>query len=141
MSEGRFEGRKFYFPTNHSLFHLFNRFRPFWTIYKTESSGEFIPDPYIAAYINCALWLMYGSPLVHQAVISAIGILLETLYICVYIFYTSQKKRVIVTGLMCVAAAILIAVTIMNICGFADDHTNRRETFTGVLCAITGVCM
>ncbi|OAE25321.1 hypothetical protein AXG93_4620s1350 [Marchantia polymorpha subsp. ruderalis] len=44
-------------------------------------------------------------------------------------------------GLMCVAAAILIAVAVLNIYGFDNDHTNTRETFTGVLCAIAGVCM
>ncbi|BBN06757.1 solute carrier family 50 (sugar transporter) [Marchantia polymorpha subsp. ruderalis] len=120
-------------------------FRPFWTIYKTKSSGEFTAYPYIATLFNCALWLIYGSPLVHKAVliliINAIGVFLEILYICVYIIYSSPKKRVIVMGLMCVAAAILIAVAVLNIYGFDNDHTNTRETFTGVLCAIAGVCM
>ena len=60
--------------------------------------GDFSCDPYVTAFLNALLWVVYGSPAVKLQVlvltINSTGAALEFLYIVIYCVYAPRDGRV-----------------------------------------------
>jgi solute carrier family 50 protein (sugar transporter) len=66
--------------------------RTFIAIRTNGSVGEFSPIPYLAALLNCAVWVLYG--LVHPnstpvVIISGIGVVIELVYMAFFVYYSA----------------------------------------------------
>lgn len=60
---------------------------------------EFKPDPYLAAILNCAFWVLYGLPFVTPdstlvITINGFGLGLELVYIAIYVTFAGRKGKV-----------------------------------------------
>lgn len=59
----------------------------------------FSPIPYLATLLNCMMWVLYGIPLVHPhsllvVTINGTGLLLQTIYLTIFILYSTPPARV-----------------------------------------------
>ncbi|XP_058095853.1 bidirectional sugar transporter SWEET4-like isoform X2 [Magnolia sinica] len=109
----------------------------FCHIWKKRSVEQFSPIPYLAALLNCTLWMLYGLPMVQPhciliVTINGSGFLIELFYVLMFIYYSDRKKRMQVLVMLllevcfcgAVAAFVLLVV-----------HTpERRSLIVGSLC-------
>ncbi|CAH8300546.1 unnamed protein product [Eruca vesicaria subsp. sativa] len=118
----------------------------FWRIYKKKSVEEFQPWPYVAAMMNCMLWVFYGLPVVHKdsilvTTINGVGMVFEALYISVFLIYCGGKKNIRrKVGLYLVAEVISVAAIVL-ITLFAIQNSFAKQTFVGVICDIFNIGM
>ena len=70
----------------------------FWQIYQRKATGKYSGVPYIATLLNCLMWTFYGSGSVANLMlvltINVAGVIIESLYIGIHLFYGDQKSRV-----------------------------------------------
>lgn len=64
-----------------------------------QKVDEFKADPYLATVLNCALWVVYGLPVVHPnsllvITINASGLAIELLYLAVFIYFSPAPRKV-----------------------------------------------
>ncbi|KAH6792119.1 hypothetical protein C2S52_002596 [Perilla frutescens var. hirtella] len=117
----------------------------FWRICKNKSTEEFHPYPYIAAMMNCMLWIFYGLPIVHPdstlvITINSFGLFMEIVFLSIFFIYTSKNKnRPIIFMFVVGELAFLAAIVVITLLCF-DTHT-KRSMFTGILCDIFGIIM
>ncbi|KAG6395959.1 hypothetical protein SASPL_142093 [Salvia splendens] len=69
-----------------------------WSIYKNKSIMNFLPYSFLAAFMNCILWILYGMPFVHPdstlvVTINSIGLALEIIYLIVFMIYANKTYR------------------------------------------------
>ncbi|XP_024996935.1 bidirectional sugar transporter SWEET4-like isoform X3 [Cynara cardunculus var. scolymus] len=75
-------------------------FRPtFVKIVKKGEVEQFSPIPYLATFVNCGIWVLYGLPLVHPhsllvITINGSGFVIETIYLLLFLIYSDRKQRV-----------------------------------------------
>ncbi|XP_004487836.1 bidirectional sugar transporter SWEET17 isoform X2 [Cicer arietinum] len=98
-------------------FSFFVWYRPtFWRIIKQKSTEDFSSFPYICTLLNSSLWTYYGTIKDGEylvATVNGFGIVVETIYILLFLIYAPKKIRVktaIVGGILDVgvfAAAVV----------------------------------
>ena len=69
----------------------------FWRIIKRGSTEEFESLPYICTLLNSALWTYYGiikPGALLVATINGFGILVETIFVTLFLIYAPAKSRV-----------------------------------------------
>ncbi|KAL4379692.1 hypothetical protein GQ457_02G020210 [Hibiscus cannabinus] len=116
----------------------------FFRIYKKKTVEEFQPIPYLCTVMNCILWCFYGLPIVKKdnllvLTINAIGLVIELLYLTVYVIYANdRKKRLIVAYVLIGEAGLAVAVVLVAMFAFNGSH---RTLFVGVLSDIFNIVM
>ena len=105
---------------------------------------QFSPFPYLATFLNCALWVIYGLPSVHPNAlhvlsINAVGIAFETIYLAIFFLYSPRPLRLKVVKIL-LAELALIATVVAVVLTTAHTH-ERRSLIVGILCVIFGTCM
>lgn len=116
----------------------------FSTIFKKKRTEEFSVVPYIAALLNCLLWVFYGLPIVHPhsvlvVTINSIGAVFEIGYISIFFIYTTGKERI---KLLKMVGAILSFFLVVVIGTFSLAHTvEKRTLFVGSVCVVIGTLM
>nr|XP_043616617.1 putative bidirectional sugar transporter SWEET7d [Erigeron canadensis] len=116
----------------------------FWRIIKNKSVEEFKPDPYLACFINCMLWVFYGLPFNHPnsllvITINAIGLAIEIIYLIIFWTHgnSTHKKKICLWIL-----AEFIFVGGLAAIDLAVFHTHEsRSMFVGICCVIFGIVM
>ncbi|KAK8672554.1 hypothetical protein V6N13_110919 [Hibiscus sabdariffa] len=94
--------------------------------------------------MNCILWCFYGLPIVKKdnllvLTINAIGLVIELLYLTVYVIYANdRKKRLIVAYILIGEAGLAVAVVLVAMLAFNGSH---RTFFVGVLSDIFNIVM
>ncbi|MED6106492.1 hypothetical protein PIB30_005122 [Stylosanthes scabra] len=69
----------------------------FWRIIKKRSTEDFSSVPYICTLLNTCLWTYYGLMKPGEylvATVNAFGVLLQTIYITIFLIYAPKHKRV-----------------------------------------------
>lgn len=105
---------------------------------------RFSPTPYLATFLNCALWVFYGLPLVHPdallvLTINAVGVVFETTFLAIFFLYSPQQLRLKVVKIFLAELAFIAAVAVTVL---TTVHTHeRRSLIFGVLCAVFCTCM
>ncbi|KAF5208106.1 Bidirectional sugar transporter sweet6a, partial [Thalictrum thalictroides] len=116
-----------------------------WKIYKRKDVEDFSPNPYLAGIMNCLMWIYYGLPLVTGnnilvIIINTFGLLMEILYVCIYLWYSkSNKQRMSVLWKVGV-----IAVVFALIVGFEMGFTHKGSTRLlagGIQSTIFSICL
>ncbi|XP_020271305.1 bidirectional sugar transporter SWEET4-like [Asparagus officinalis] len=117
----------------------------FVDILKKKSVEKYSPVPYLATFMNCLLWCLYGLPIVHPdsllvITINGSGLVLQGTYILIFlIFANDAKQRSKIVGIL-LAELAFIAVVAGLVLSLTHTH-EKRSMIVGILCIIFGVCM
>nr|AYV91989.1 SWEET5 [Saccharum spontaneum] len=116
----------------------------FLTIIRKRDVEEFVPDPYLATFLNCALWVFYGLPVVHPnsilvATINGTGLAIEAAYLSIFFAFAPRPKRAKMLGVLAVELAFIVAVVAGVVLG-AHTH-EKRSLVVGCLCVFFGTLM
>ncbi|CAI9112597.1 OLC1v1013065C1 [Oldenlandia corymbosa var. corymbosa] len=115
----------------------------FVKIWKQKSVQAFKPDPYVATFLNCLLWVFYGMPFVKPdsllvLSINAVGLVIESIYIAIFILHSDWPKRrkiFIALSVEVIFYAIIVVISMIAL------HGNGRINFVGILCLIFNIIM
>ncbi|XP_011071833.1 bidirectional sugar transporter SWEET5 [Sesamum indicum] len=127
-----------------SFFLFLSPMPTFYRIWKEKSVQSFKPDPYIATVLNCAMWVLYGLPIVHPdsllvITINGTGFFIEVFYLSMFITFSDWAKRrkmFIALLLEAIFFAIVVVITLIGLHG-----TKSRSLFVGILCVIFNIMM
>ncbi|KAG9133552.1 hypothetical protein Leryth_016503 [Lithospermum erythrorhizon] len=75
----------------------------FYRVVKKKSTEEFQSIPYVAALFSSMLWIYYATVKVGETLlitINTFGIVIETVYLVIYIVYAPRKPRVLTAKLL-----------------------------------------
>ncbi|KAL7111146.1 hypothetical protein ACP275_05G069500 [Erythranthe tilingii] len=116
----------------------------FYRIWKKKSVEQYSPVPYLATFINCGLWVLYGLPLVHPhstlvVTINGTGFVIEIVYLSLFLIFSDKKKRlrlVVIVVAECVFMAVL-ALLVLTVA-----HTTKlRSVIVGSICMVGNIMM
>ncbi|CAN6336634.1 unnamed protein product [Urochloa humidicola] len=116
----------------------------FIQIVKKRDVEKFVPDPYLATFLNCALWVFYGLPFVHPnsilvLTINGTGLVIEVVYLSIFFAYAPGPKRMKMLGVLAVELVFLVAIAAGVILG---AHTyDKRSLVVGSVCIFFGTLM
>ncbi|WVZ99781.1 hypothetical protein U9M48_045031 [Paspalum notatum var. saurae] len=116
----------------------------FATILRKRDVEQFAADPYLATFLNCALWVFYGLPLVHPnsilvITINGTGLAIEVAYLSIYFAFAPRPRRLRMLGVLAVEVAFLAAVAAGVLLG---AHTyEKRSLVVGSICVFFGTLM
>ncbi|CAI8590115.1 unnamed protein product [Vicia faba] len=114
----------------------------FWRIIKHRSTEDFSSFPYICTLLNSSLWTYYGTIKAGEylvATVNGFGILVETIYILLFLIYAPQKMRV--------KTAILVGILDVGVLGAAVVATQlalegeARSGAVGIMGAALNILM
>ncbi|KAJ0985838.1 hypothetical protein J5N97_004194 [Dioscorea zingiberensis] len=116
----------------------------FIKIWKRKAVEDFSPIPYLATFLNCALWVFYGMPFVHPnslliVTINGFGLVLEALYITMFFIYGTRRLRLKMLGILLAEIAFMAIVILVVI--LASHTYQDRTKIVGSLCVIFGTFM
>ncbi|KAL6618682.1 hypothetical protein ACP70R_033821 [Stipagrostis hirtigluma subsp. patula] len=116
----------------------------FAKILRRRDVEEYAPDPYLATFLNCALWVFYGLPAVHPnsilvLTINGAGLAIEVAYLTVYFGYAPRAKRQRLLAVLAGELVFLAAVAAGVLLG-AQTH-EKRSLIVGSLCVFFGTLM
>ncbi|CAL1358018.1 unnamed protein product [Linum trigynum] len=117
----------------------------FWRICKKKDVEEFQPYPYIAAVMNCLVWVFYGTPVITPnsvlvVTINSIGLALELIYLSIFVFYDRHNKgrKKVFLGLL--GEVLLFGVIIaVALAGFHTQHS--RNITVGIVADVFNIIM
>ncbi|KAG4202805.1 hypothetical protein ERO13_A05G359700v2 [Gossypium hirsutum] len=115
----------------------------FFRIYKNKAVEEFQPYPYLCTVLNCIFWMFYGLPIVKKdnilvLTINSVGLVIELLYLTVYVVYANdRKKRLRVAHILLAEAALTVAIVLIAMLCF-DKH---RSLFVGIIADVFNIIM
>ncbi|XP_073032839.1 bidirectional sugar transporter SWEET7 [Primulina huaijiensis] len=116
----------------------------FYRIWKKKSVEQYSPIPYLATFINCGLWVLYGLPVVHPhstlvVTINGAGLVIEIVYLSLFIVFSDAKKRLKLVATV-VMECIFVAVLALLVLTLAHS-TKLRSTVVGSICMIGNIMM
>ncbi|XP_006356389.1 bidirectional sugar transporter SWEET5-like [Solanum tuberosum] len=87
----------------------------FVRIWKSKSVEQFFPIPYLATFINCGIWVMYGLPWVTPnsllvITINGTGLGIEIVYLTLFLLYSDRKQRTKVIIIVIVEIIFVVAL-------------------------------
>ncbi|KAL7149817.1 hypothetical protein ABFS83_05G066400 [Erythranthe nasuta] len=116
----------------------------FYRIWKKKSVEQYSPVPYLATFINCGLWVLYGLPLVHPhstlvVTINGTGFVIEIVYLSLFLIFSDKKKRLRLVVIV-VAECVFMAVLALLVLTLA--HTTKlRSVVVGSICMVGNIMM
>ncbi|XP_051149299.1 bidirectional sugar transporter SWEET4-like [Andrographis paniculata] len=117
----------------------------FRRIWKKRSVEEYSAAPYLATFVNCGLWVLYGLPMVHPhstlvVTINGAGFVIEILYLSMFlVFAGGGKKRLTVAAILAAECAFLgvLAALVLSLA----RTTKLRSTVVGSICIAGNILM
>lgn len=112
----------------------------FYGIWKKKTVGQYSSVPYLATFVNCALWVLYGLPMVHPrsilvVTINGTGFAIEIVYLSLFLIYShSSKKRVWIAAAV-VVECVFMAVLALLVLTLAHTTTVRSAVVGGIAIA------
>lgn len=111
---------------------------------KKKSVEEFSAVPYLATLVNCMLWVVYGLPLVHPhstlvLTINGSGLVIELTYVCLFIIFSTGKKRMKVLGIFVAELVFVAAIFVLDV-SMVRTH-EKRSLVVGIFCVVFGTGM
>lgn len=116
----------------------------FIKIWKKGSVEQYSAAPYLATMMNCMLWVLYGLPMVHPhsmlvVTINGLGIVIEVVYMILFITYSDGKKRLRLL-LMALVEFVFVAAVAVSVLTLAHSY-ERRSLIVGTICILFNVLM
>ncbi|XP_060178457.1 bidirectional sugar transporter SWEET5-like isoform X2 [Lycium barbarum] len=129
----------------------------FKRIIKNKSVEEFHPYPYLAAVMNCMVWIYYGMLFVHPysilvVIINSVGLFFHLSYLSIFFCYTVKRYRLEIVVILLaeiVGVAAIIAGTMLGLHTYASRSmlkvikTKSAEFLPRLLCIagfLNGIC-
>lgn len=116
----------------------------FVRIWKKGAVEQYSPIPYLATLINCMLWTLYALPMVQPGsllvlTINATGLVIEIVYIILFLTFSDKKMRLkvllaVLVEIMFTALLALLTLTLV------PTHS-KRATIVGILCIFFSTVM
>ncbi|KAL5202100.1 hypothetical protein ABZP36_013052 [Zizania latifolia] len=116
----------------------------FVKIAKKKDVEELVADPYLATFLNCALWVLYGMPFVHPnsilvVTINGTGLAIELVYLAIFFAYAPRPKRLEMLAVLFLQVVFLASVAAGVLLG-TDDY-EQRSLIVGCICVFFGTLM
>ncbi|KAG5589471.1 hypothetical protein H5410_039985 [Solanum commersonii] len=115
-------------------------------MWKKKSVEKFSPFPYIVAFLNCGLWLLYGLPWIQQEegnllimTINGIGLAIDMVYLMLFVLYSKKEKRmkiffIILSEIVFIGSLAILVITLVHC------H-KKRSTIVGTICMVANILM
>ncbi|XP_072960245.1 bidirectional sugar transporter SWEET17-like [Typha angustifolia] len=125
-----------------SLLVFVSPIKTFWRVVQNQSTEDFEPAPYVITLLNSSLWVYYGVTKPDGflvATVNGVGILLEAIYVILFLIYASPPLRA--------KTAILVSVLDVGVFGVVFLVTrlaidgDLRLWIIGGICACLSVFM
>ncbi|KAG9454634.1 hypothetical protein H6P81_007538 [Aristolochia fimbriata] len=109
-------------------------------IWKRRSVESFSPLPYLATFINCLLWCIYGLPMVHPhsvlvITINGCGVLIELSYLIIFLLFSTGKQRTLTLLIFLFQLLFAAGVAIYVLIGVHAHQ--KRLLLVGSLCVFS----
>ncbi|KAH7658187.1 solute carrier family 50 (sugar transporter) protein [Dioscorea alata] len=118
----------------------------FKRVIKKKSTQEFSCIPYINALVSCLFYTWYGLPVVSRGLenfplitINGVGVLLESSYILIYLWFSSSERKKGVCLMAVPAIAVFCATAIVSSLVLHDHH--HRKLLVGSVGLVASVLM
>lgn len=117
----------------------------FYKICKWRNTRGYSGFPYVMTILNCALWVLYGLPIVKPnsilvSTINGIGLGIEIIYTLIFLIFCKDRKTLLrLVGLILLISSFFAAVTLATLLKFHDHK--KRYTTIGTICIIFNVFM
>ncbi|EPS61695.1 hypothetical protein M569_13100, partial [Genlisea aurea] len=116
----------------------------FYGICKKKSVGQYSAAPYLATFVNCGLWVMYGLPFVHPhstlvVTINGAGLAIEIFYLSLFLAFSDGRKRAKVAA---AAAGECLFVAALGVVVMLTARTTKlRSEIVGTVCMVGNIMM
>ncbi|KAL8232333.1 hypothetical protein R6Q57_002111 [Mikania cordata] len=115
----------------------------FHKIYKKKSTEGFQSLPYAVALFSAMLWIYYallkGNTLL-LITINSVGIVIETFYLCAFVFYAPKKARMeslkLITLFIVIGFGLIVLMT-----QFLVKSAQQRGVVVGWICLAFSLCV
>lgn len=116
----------------------------FYRIWKKKAVEQYSAMPYLATFINCGLWVLYGLPVVQPnsmlvVTINGTGFVIEIIYLSMFLIFSAPKNRlrlVVIVVVECLFMAALSLLVLLLV------HTpKRRSDIVGSICMAGNILM
>ncbi|GMN31446.1 hypothetical protein TIFTF001_003257 [Ficus carica] len=127
-----------------ALFFFLSPAPTFVRIWKKGAVEQYSPIPYLATLINCMLWTLYALPVVQPGsllvlTISATGLVIEIVYIILFLTFSDKKMRLKV--LLAVLVEIMFTALLAFLTLTLVPTRSKRATIVGILCIFSSTVM
>ncbi|KAK1430656.1 hypothetical protein QVD17_13552 [Tagetes erecta] len=116
----------------------------FIQIVKKGAVEQFSPVPYLATFVNCGIWVLYGLPLVHPhsllvITINGAGLFIETVYLLLFIIYSDRKQRIKV---ILIILAEIVFLAVLSLLVLTVTHSTKiRSDVVGSIAIVGNILM
>ncbi|KAK9059351.1 hypothetical protein SSX86_021971 [Deinandra increscens subsp. villosa] len=116
----------------------------FVQIVKKGAVEQFSPVPYLATFVNCGIWVLYGLPVVHPhsllvITINGTGLLIETVYLLLFLIYCGRKQRIKVLLIM---LGELLFLGVLSVLALTVAHSTKvRSDIVGSIAIVGNIMM
>ncbi|XP_023750389.2 bidirectional sugar transporter SWEET4 isoform X1 [Lactuca sativa] len=116
----------------------------FIQIVKKRTVEQFSPVPYLATFINCGVWVLYGLPVVHPhsflvITINGTGLLIETAYLLLFLIYCDRKQRI---KMLLIIAGELVFLGVLSALVLTVAHSTKvRSDIVGSIAIVGNIMM
>ncbi|KAK1433953.1 hypothetical protein QVD17_10871 [Tagetes erecta] len=114
----------------------------FYKVYKKKSTEGFQSAPYVVGLFSAMLWIYYAllkTNVLLLITINSVGCVIETFYICFFVFYAPKKARMeslkLIVLLIVVGFGLIVVLTQL----FARGVT--RGVIVGWICLVFSLCV
>ncbi|XP_021767825.1 bidirectional sugar transporter SWEET4-like [Chenopodium quinoa] len=127
-----------------ALFLFLSPLPTFIGIYKKKTVGQYSSVPYLATFVNCMLWVVYGLPFIHPnsilvVTINGAGFFIELIYLILFVIYSDKKNKL---KIVLIAIVEIIIVGIMTALVLILTHTTkRRSSIVGMIAIVCNIMM
>ncbi|XP_076920973.1 bidirectional sugar transporter NEC1-like [Bidens hawaiensis] len=114
----------------------------FYKIYKKKSSEGFQSAPYVVSLLSAMLWIYYAllkTNTVLLVTINGIGCIIQTFYICFFLFYAPKKERM--ESLKLIGLVIVIGFGLVVVLTQFIASGINRVVIVGWICLVFSLCV
>ncbi|KAI7732305.1 hypothetical protein M8C21_010044 [Ambrosia artemisiifolia] len=114
----------------------------FYKIYKKKSSEGFQSIPYVVGLFSAMLWIYYallkGNAML-LITINSVGIVIQTFYLCVFVFYAPKKAKM--ESLKLIMLFIVIGFGLIVLLTQFLTKGAQRGVIVGWVCLVFALCV
>ncbi|XP_021864615.1 bidirectional sugar transporter SWEET4-like [Spinacia oleracea] len=127
-----------------ALFLFLSPLPTFIGICKKKTVGQYSSVPYLATFVNCMLWVVYGLPFIHPnstlvVTVNGAGFFIELVYLTLFVVYSDKKNKI---RIILIAIVEIIIVGIMTVLVLNLTHTTkRRSSIVGMIAIVCNIMM
>ncbi|KAI3499618.1 hypothetical protein L1887_35421 [Cichorium endivia] len=114
----------------------------FYQIYKKKSTEGFQSAPYVVGLFSAMLWIYYAllkTDVMLLITINSVGCIIETLYICFFLFYAPKKARMESLTLIVLLVVVGFGLIVVSTQFLASGVS--RGLIVGWICLVFSLCV